>query len=242
VTDTPGPPRSSFFRFPSTPWTLIRQALGGAASQRKRDLLGQLVLCYWKPLYAYYRAKGKSRAAAEDLVQGLLARLMSSADVLPEPDKTPRFRAWLLTCARHHLIDALRGERPDVRQLVSLDDLRAEHGDAFEPAGEPSPEQEYRAAWRRQVLARALAAVATFSEARQRNQDFQIFLEYYASPVPQKVTWEQIARRHGLPTWKQASRKADWVKEHFGRAIRREIRAYVETDEEVDDELRDLLG
>jgi RNA polymerase sigma factor (sigma-70 family) len=237
--------RSSCFRFPHTPWTLICDAMMATATER-RDILGQLVQCYWKPLYAYYRAKGKSRADAEDLVQGLLGRLATQEDFLPARGAVPTFRAWLLKCARNHLVDAIRHEgalkRDATHGVMSLDRLRSEHGDAFEPTRTDAPDHAFRAAWRQQLLERALNAVKVISDEVERRTDFDIFIAYYAAEPEKGATWKEIAARYGLSDWKLAARKADWVKEQLGRAIRNEIRSYVLSDEEVDNEIRDLVG
>ena len=242
MSETVHRPRSTFQCFPSTQWTVIRRALAAGESEEQRVWLGELAQRYWKPLYAYFRAKGRPPADAEDLVQSLLGRLMTSTEKLPDLDKTPRFRAWLLTCARNHLVDELRRDNPTVRRPVSLDALRAEHGDACEPEGTESPEEAYCDAWKRQLLCHAMEEVRVISEEQQRSDCLQIFLQYYASNLPQKVRWSDLARSYGLPSWKHAARKADWVKRQLGPAICNEIRKHVENDEDVDSELRELLG
>ena len=45
-----------------------------------------------------------------------------------------------------------------------------------------------------------------------------------------------FARSHSTETY------ANWAKSELARAIRDELRLYVDFDDEVDDELRDLLG
>ena len=171
---------------------------------------------------------------------------MANPDSLPPPEKTPRFRDWLLVCARNFLIDAVRKEkalrRQPRKQLLSLDVLREATGQAFEPAANDSPEQAFRHACRRDILDRALQQVDQLATGLAREADFKIFLEYYLTDGPEPVSWEALAARFGLPDWKRAVNKADWIKRQLVRAIREEMRRSLDSDDDVDDELRELLG
>lgn len=151
-----------------------------------------------------------------------------------------------MVCARNFLIDAVRKEKAAIRRptqpLLSLDALREATGQAFEPADDDGPEQAFRDAWRRDVLDRAFATVQQLSRTLQRDTDLNIFLAYYLSENECADSWDELAVRFGLANGKQAFNKADWVKRQLVRAIRQQIRTYVENENEVDDELRQFKG
>ncbi len=229
--------------FPTTSWTSIRDVQNVSESQR-RELLDGLLRRYWKPLYAYFRQKGQTPADAEDLVQGLMNELLAKDKLAELEQSRGRFRSWLRVCARHFLVDHLRHQRAGKRDpgtpLVSFEELAASDGLPFEPAG-PDTDDGFADAWRRSVLTRAITLTRKACEDAGRSEDFAIFCRYYCSGESEQLSWKQIAARHNLANWKYAARKADWVKSRLAMAVRTEIRQYVDSESEVDDEIRDLL-
>jgi hypothetical protein len=75
-----------------------------------------------------------------------------------------------------------------------------------------------------------------------KDQHFQIFATYYLATRCPRPTWQEVAVQMGLRDGKAASAKADWVKSKLAEAVRSEIHRHVGSDDEVDDELRSLLG
>jgi len=235
-------PRSTYAQLPETSWLLLNR-IADATSQQRQVLLNQLLDRYWKALYAYYRSKGQSRSDAEDLVQGLLLKLPQQATFPPQQERTTRFRAWLLQCARNHLVDTLRKNQAEKRKpdqpILSFKQSRDEVGGAFEPADGADPDHVFHDAWRRSLVERALAAVGALAESAGRSQDYDIFLEYYYEA--ESPTWQQLADKYDLENWKNAVNKADWIKRRMSDALREEVLGYVSSEDEVDDEFRDLL-
>jgi RNA polymerase sigma factor (sigma-70 family) len=231
--------------FPSTSWTLIHAVQHVSGSQR-RKLLGQLALRYWKPLYAYFRSKGQSPHDAADAVQEFLLTWIAGDTLERFQREGKRFRVWLMACAKNFLVDQLRkknaARRRPGRGWISLDELAAAAMSPFEPAAGERPERAFQEAWRRSVLDRALRTAYEACVRYKREQDYAIFLAYYAPDGPSRPTWEQLAAEYQLENWKVASRRADWVKGQLARSIQNEIRQYVHSEAEVDDEIRDLIA
>lgn len=231
--------------FPATSWTLIRQTQGLSATQRAAAL-EVLLQRYWKPIYAYFRSQSKSRDEAEELTQEFLCGFVEH-DPLVDIDATKgRFRDWLRACLANFLISQRRREtaakRRPMQGVLSLENLQAADGAAFEPAIHDSPDQAFADAWRRDLIQRALQVVKQEAHVADRDLDVRVFLDYYRHTAEQQPTWQEIADRHGLSDWKHASRRADWVKTRLGKALRREVACYVETEQEVDEEIGELLG
>ena len=230
--------------FPTTDWSLIRDAQAMPTKDRA-ELLGVIVRQYWKPLYAFYRSQGLTVADAEDSVQGFFASVVEGGKIAQVSQGKGRFRDWLITCARNHLRDRIRRDHAQKRRpehgVLSFEELRRRDGDPFEPMGECSPEKAFTEAWRRELLRRALDLVLLVCKQQQRQTDYGLFSEYYMCTTPDKPTWKQLAQRHQVADWKQAARKADWVKGQLSKALRQLVREYVDGDDEVDYELRSLL-
>ena len=68
-----------------------------------------------------------------------------------------------------------------------------------------------------------------------------MFVAYYLSTEQNQPTWRTIAERHRLRDWKDAAHRAEWVKGRLAKAIRDEVHRYVDSEDAVDDELRDFF-
>jgi RNA polymerase sigma factor (sigma-70 family) len=237
--------RESHVRFPTTSWTLIRDAQGGPSQERKQAL-ADLLRGYWRPLYAYFRGKRRSRADSQDLVQGFLHALVATGGIDKfERAASSRFRSWLRASARNFMLDEIRkakaGKRKPPKGVISFADLTLANGRPFEPA-EMDGSDPFTDAWRRELVDRAIKTVCEVCEESDRRVDYDLFLEYYVNDRDQQPTWKELAEKHALGDWKEAARKADWVKSKLTEAIRGAIRCYVEHEEEIDTEIRELLA
>ena len=245
MTDQSRENRDSFTPFPSTSWTLIRQAQDVSESRQKTALDG-LLRCYWKPIYAFYRMKRQSPEDARELTQGFLLHFLKNQSILAIDKVDKKFRNWLKVSARNYLIDQDRRRNTEKRSptsaVISFEALTAVDGAPFEPKSRDNLDAGFHDAWRRQVLQNALKTVQHKCHETGRADDFEIFQSYYCQDDDQRPTWQAVARQHGLNDWKAATIRADWVKAQLQKAIRSEIRNYVYSDEEVDDELADLLA
>lgn len=223
-------------------------ALKDSDPDRAHEALNELCRVYWPPLYAFARREGISPFDAKDLVQGLLQRLCER-DAFRTYAPTPgvRFRTWLITCFKRFKLDEWRRVNTQKRggqiQQVSLD-IPDEDGHAmFEIAGSPSPEATYDA-----VLARTLTGMA-FDRLRQEHTVKGLGEVYdalapmiLATDLPDKMEhYRRVAAKVGMTVEALAKRK-ERVSKRFGEILREEARRLVETDDEVEDELRHLLA
>lgn len=229
--------------FSSTAWTLIRQAQTLSTDERCYALdavLGR----YWKPIYAFFRAKGKSTHDAEDLVQGFLESFVEGRDICRVDPCAGRFRDWLVVCARNYMLDVERRQAAQKRRppgrLISLESLCVADGDGFESAAQEDPERAFRDAWRRDILQRAIASVRLECDQLGKQMHYQVFVDYYLGDEQPRPTWKEVAARHHFSDWKDTARKANWVRGRLAEAIRAEVAFYANSDEAVDEEIRCL--
>jgi DNA-directed RNA polymerase specialized sigma24 family protein len=82
---------------------VVVSAAGRHSAPDTRAALGQLIGIYWFPLYAYVRRQGRPPAAAEDLVQEFLTRLLERNDLQHVDRAKGKFRSFLLACLKHFL-------------------------------------------------------------------------------------------------------------------------------------------
>jgi RNA polymerase sigma factor (sigma-70 family) len=234
--------------FPSTCWTLIREA-GGL----NRDSLERLVYLYWKPAYCYLRAAGRrSVEDAKDLTQDFFTRLVERKDWERLSPERGSFRGFLKRALKNFLVDASRREQarqPSSRFLFRFDEVRDE------PAG-PDPEGAFDAEWVRTVLRDSILEL----EERLRKEGslnvFEVF-RLYCLPDrptgdpgessrfiggldPKDSTYVDVAKKLGLresDVRKRLSRCRSLLRE----IVLERIRQYAGDDRDVREEFEAIL-
>jgi hypothetical protein len=150
-----------------------------------------------------------------------------------------------VVCARNYMLDHdrylhARKRRPS-GGIVSLEALRASDGEPFEPTVYDDPDRAFHDVWRKDLLERALREVLARCEREGKRIDYDVFVGSYMEPGETRPTWKQIAERFHLRDWKEASHRAERVKGRLARAIRLEVRRLVESEDDVDQEIRGLF-
>ena len=173
------PTREACFR--TTQWTEVLQARDGSDAHG-RTALANLCACYWYPLYAYVRRKGKQPADAEDLAQGFLSLLLEKNRLVEVHPSKGRFRTFLLTCFDNYLHDQRDRDSALKRggglQVLSLDWENAETRYRYEPVDERTPDSVFEKAWAFEVLARTLGRLREQCEEKGKTKQFQSLKQF----------------------------------------------------------------
>ena len=237
-------PSNAGMKFPTTSWSLIQTVKYGSGNAREKAL-NELVRQYWKPIYAYFRHYGRPRQQAEELVQRFLLRLDTKNLLDSVRQDRGKFRTFLKTCAHNFMLDEIRRDAALKRQVdsqaVTFSELVASDGLPFEP-GDLDTADPFEDAWRREVLSKALLKTQMACAKLSREDDFELFREYYLEPSGENVTWAEIAERNGISNPVIASRKSEFVKRQFRNAFKDVVRVYVDSEDEVKEELRQMIG
>ncbi len=147
------PRRSSFHRFPNTPWNLVRHFSDA-------EVLNDLYKIYWKPLFFFVRRRGYDRHASEDIVQEFLTRLFERSAFKQADPARGRFRTWLLAALENFLKDwnksATRAKRGRGVLPLSLDFEAVESKYQVDVPVEASPEDALNREWARSLLESAI--------------------------------------------------------------------------------------
>jgi RNA polymerase sigma-70 factor (ECF subfamily) len=159
--------------FPSTCWTLIRQAKG-----TDREPLEKLVSLYWKPAYFYIRAAGRrSVEDAKDLVQDFFTRLLERKDWEKLDPARGSFRGFLKRALKNFMIDASR--RDEARRprrgavLFRFEECR----DLLLEAG-ASPDDVFDREWIQELLRTAIRDLETRLTNEGAPQVYEVFRLY----------------------------------------------------------------
>jgi RNA polymerase sigma-70 factor (ECF subfamily) len=225
--------------FPSTRWSRLAEE---GAAERSRAALEELANRYWKPVYAYVRARwAKTDEDARDAVQDFFL-WVAEGDLLARADpERGRFRAFVKTALANFLHDGERRRRTlkrgEARALVSM---TGTDGTALElPATGASPEEALDEAWRKELLAGATDGLQTELEDQGKPLYFAVFHDFFLSD--EELDYAAVAARHKITKVDVSNYLA-----HAKRLYRAHLRALlietVQGDEDLRAELDWLFG
>jgi RNA polymerase sigma-70 factor (ECF subfamily) len=230
-------------RFATTSWTKVLAARE-APSADSRQALEALCRVYWYPLYALVRREGHDAEESRDLTQAYFAELLEKGYLDDYDPARGRFRAFLKASVKHFLSKqrekAQTWKRGGRAEVLSLDAQDVEGRYRNEPADRLTPEEIFERRWALTVLERALARLRREQEDTDRAKEFAR-LEGYLTGEQAGERYREVARE--LDT-SEAAVKATVhrLRQRFGQLLRAEIEETVSSTEDVDDEVKHLLG
>jgi RNA polymerase sigma factor (sigma-70 family) len=214
--------------FPSTSWSMVLAAAADP-SVEGRAALSQLCQAYWRPLHGYILSRGYGAEDARDLTQEFFACLIEKNYSAQADRERGRFRTFLLASVKHFLAAQARRGRAQKRGSgevpVPLD---------FEPASAASatPAQVFERRWALNVIDRAMAGL--------RNSAHFESLKTYLIADDANPAYSQLAAQLGI-TESALKTKIHRMRRRFGELLRSEIAQTVESEEQIDEELRYLF-
>ncbi len=233
------------YAFVTTRWSLIDDIRSTASPETA--LIGHLIQRYWKPVYCYLRRKGRGNDDAKDLTQGFFHDVVLNRHLVERADQSKgRFRAFLLHALDQYLMNerakqTARKRHPQGR-LVSLD--TSELSVLPKAISELTPEDSYHYSWLSELLEKVLTEVQ--AECHQDGLDvhWQLFRDRVVQPILEESeppSLGEVCRKYDLVDEKKASNMIITVKRRYQTRFRRHVRDTVITEDEVEDELRELL-
>jgi RNA polymerase sigma-70 factor (ECF subfamily) len=231
-------------QFKTTRWSLVLAAQQGSTPEA-HAALSTLCQLYWYPLYAFIRRQGHGPEDAHDLAQGFFTRMLEKRPFAGADQKRGRFRSWLLGALQHYLSNVRDAERALKRgggqNPLSLDSVAAENQYRFlEPVDELTPERLFERQWALALLERVLALVREEYVRRGKEPLFDV-LKGTLQGEASESSYEELAARLGCRpgTLKVAAHR---LRRSYRRLLREEIAQTVDSPEDIEDELRNLLA
>jgi len=225
--------------FPSTVWSQVLRA-GDASELRSRETRGELLRSYWKPVYAYIRAAWKKPVEdAKDLTQAFFAHLLEKDTLSRVRPGLGTFRGYLKQTLKHFLIDAERAAaaRRPATPFIPLDDAP--------PAPvEESPDRAFDRQWFRDLTASSLESLRARLDREGKGAHAEVFQRYVIDPAyttAASPTYREVAASLGL-TEKDVDHYLRYCSGALLEILRTEIRRTVDSEREVDPEIRRLLA
>ncbi|UCG59320.1 MAG: sigma-70 family RNA polymerase sigma factor [Phycisphaerales bacterium] len=230
-------------RFATTHWSVVRAA-GRPKSAHYREALEKLCQTYWFALYSYMRRHGYKSHEAEDYAQAFFARLLEKEGLRLADPKLGKFRSFLLASLKNFLAnerDRLRAQkRGGGRKILSLDVEHAENRYTLEPADRLSPEKLYERSWAMTVLEGAMGRLGTEADSMGKRGVFD-HLKTYLTAAKSSVPYKDVAARLDM-TEGAVKVAVHRLRRRYRELLRDEIAQTVVTEEQIDEEIRDLFA
>lgn len=228
-------------RFPPTAWTLLEVARG-TDNEKSCPVLNDFIGRYWKPVFCFIRAKGYALDRAEDLTQEFMIHKLLSPTWIAKPDRDRgRFRNFLLKTLQGFLADQGPNRAPRQKtfeaQISQLEIQLGEEERSFEPATNETPETIFMRKWARTVVNHARQRVKQFYEDQSIGEWYELFEANRCG----KISQADLGRRFGESRNKIGD-IVEIVKLQAKRFFKEEVRDQVDSEAEVEDELRELLA
>lgn len=229
-------------RWATTSWTQVLAARD-APSSESRQALEDLCQAYWYPLYVFVRRQGFDAEEARDLTQAYFAELLDKGYLEDFDPSLGRFRVFLKASVRNFLSKerekARAWKRGGRTAVISLDaDVEGRY--RLEPIETLTPEQVYERRWALILIERVLGRLRVESGESGRSEEFERLKGLLTGEQP-RVPYRGIAAELGT-TEDAIKASVHRLRQRFGKMLREEIGATVATPQEVNDEVRHLLG
>jgi len=232
--------------FHTTHWTEILDAKS-EDEPRRHEALRELLGRYWKPVYCYLRCKGCDREDAKDLTQGFFHEVVLGRDLIQRADRDKgRFRTFLLTALDRYATDVHRAEKAKQRMpegglvpLEGVDGLNVPESFHY-----TTPVEVFDYAWASALLDQVLAEVAEECHERSKTAYWEVFQARVLRPIMEHAespSLGHLCEKYSIPSNAKASKMSIAVKRRFRAILRRHVRQLVESDAQVNDEIRYLM-
>jgi RNA polymerase sigma factor (sigma-70 family) len=231
-------------QFGQTHWSVVLSAAGRQNPGQAAESLEKLCAIYWRPLYAYLRRQGESPPDAEDLTQEFFLRLLKK-DYLKAVDQGKgRFRSFLLAALKHFLSNerdkARAQKRGGGQSPLPLDFTGEETHLSFQPADPITPELLFERRWATTLLEQALARLRQEYTGQGKEALFEK-LKTTLTEGRGNSAYADIASRLNMSeaAVKMAVHR---LRQRYRECLRSEIAQTVATTDEIEDELRHVMG
>jgi len=229
-------------RFPTTQWSVVVAAARDDSSAH--DALAALCTRYWYPVFAFVRRQGHSTDDAQDLTQGFFTRLIEKGDVGDADRNRGRFRSFLLAACQHFLANerdrAAALKRGGDRVALDIDLAAAEARYQHALSDGETPERLYGRQWCLTLLA---AVLDDLRDEYARTGHERVFdrLASFVTSNDDAGTHADAAKDLGM-TPGAVKVAVHRLRRRYREALRKRVGDTVASPDEIDDEIRVLLG
>jgi RNA polymerase sigma-70 factor (ECF subfamily) len=229
--------------FHTTRWTMVMRARGDTPAARAA--LGELCEAYWMPVYRFLMREGKSADEGRELTQEFIGQLLATSALDKVDSNKGRFRSYLLGAVKNFLAKKRRAEGRQKRGgnavIVSIDSDDSGVSPALEilDHGATPSDAYFDRHWALAVMERGLTVVEDSCHSSGKAKHFELLKPWLmgdADGSSQQETAVELGMTVGAV--KVAIHR---FRQKFAEAIRAEIAETVDTETEIQEELRYLI-
>ncbi len=230
--------------FQTTCWSVVLRAGGDADAEAVRASIESLCRDYWRPVHAFFLRSAPGHAeSADDLTQGFFEHFLERRVYRAADPAKGRFRAFLLTAAKHYLghqrEKAGAAKRGGGAAWIPWEEL--EDGDEPRAAAGAGVGEDagFDAVWARQVISRAGRRLEDEVRQRGREGEFGI-LKPFLVAEPGPGDYATAGERLGIEAGAVAV-GVHRLRRRYAVLVREEVARTVGGAGDVEDELRYLV-
>jgi RNA polymerase sigma factor (sigma-70 family) len=233
--------------FPSTHWSVVLAAGRSEAEPEMAEAaLAELCGVYWAPLYGFVRSRGHTMHDAQDLTQSFFAYVLEHKVYARANRQKGRFRSFLLASLKNFLSDAADRERTlkrgGAKIFLPLHEEQAQEAESLfqTHSGMSNEDRLFDRSWAEALVAAALERLWADYKRDAKEQLFnelRMFVAGGADPLP---TYAELTDRLGM-TESTLRSHVTRLRARYREALRAEVRRTVDSETQVDQELRELL-
>jgi RNA polymerase sigma factor (sigma-70 family) len=228
--------------FLTTRWSCVLRA-GEMEGQAAAKALEELCRNYWKPLYFYSRRVGFGPEDAQDLTQGFFLNLIEKQSFTQADRERGRFRTFLLSAFSHFIANHRRHhatqKRGGGREFIAMDVAVLEASLAGPGQEAVTPEVQFERSWAFTLLENVMGRLRGEYVQANRLELFEA-LEPALAPAQGRLGYAAMGARLGLSESAVAV-SVHRMRKRYGQLLREGIAATVDSEEEVEAELRHLI-
>lgn len=231
--------------FPTTQWTLVKQA-GAADPVARRAALETLIKRYAPAIHSHLVLVRRMKPEeADDAVQEFLLSKILEQEIIGQAEQSRgRLRSLLLMTLQRFLISEHRARLAQKRAAGTKTEDLADLAEAREPVDlSPDPANVFDIAWARSVLHETLNRMEQQYVTEGRPELWGIFESRVVRPTLYQEPpedYSELLERYKLESPAQASNLLVTAKRAFVKHMRGVIGEYVAEEAEIDVEIADL--
>jgi RNA polymerase sigma-70 factor (ECF subfamily) len=234
-------------RFGTTRWSVVLSSgKGSSETEKAHAALSQLCRIYWRPIFTYICRQGYTVENAQDLTQDFFMTLLGGRLLQKADPSRGRFRSLLLKALQNFLSDA-HGKRSAKKRggglkFVSWDDWMTDGQSHFtlpvQAVESWAPERLFDVRWAAAVVEQALRRLREECETRGRGRVFDALSRTLAADrVDTSYAELGKALQVDEPTVKHLLHQ---LRQRYRALLRSEVSRTVETEADLDEEIRYL--
>jgi RNA polymerase sigma factor (sigma-70 family) len=233
--------------FPSTHWSVV---LAAGRSEAEPEMAGaalaELCRIYWAPLYGFVRSRGHSVDDAQDLTQSFFAYVLEHKVYARANRQKGRFRSFLLASLKNFLADAADRERTlkrgGAQTFLPLHEEQAQEAESLfqTHSGMSNEDRLFDRSWAEALVATVLERLSADYKREGKEQLFNELRMFVAGSAEPPPSYAELADRLRIAESTLRSHVTR-LRGRYRQALRAEVRRTVDSEAEVDQELRELL-